>query len=213
MPGANVELIFSAFVLALVPLLVVGATSFTKISCVLLIVRNAIGIQQVPPNVIVYALALVLSMLVMSPTAVKTWESIKELGVENTAEVVEKLPEIGEPLRQFLQANAKEKQVDFFYQKHVEIMHRKSADPLLDKQSFAILLPAFLVSELTSALLIGFILYLPLLLIDMIVAVLLQAMGMNMMSPSVFALPVKLILFIAVDGWGRLIDLLIGAYH
>lgn len=199
--------------MGLVPLLLVVTTSFLKISTVMLLVRNALGVQQVPPNIALYGLALVLSLYVMGPVIHQSTDALrKETSTLSSIDsIVSALGKGGEPMRQFLKKHSKPDQRAFFLQASKQMWPEVDSAAVTDND-FMILMPAFVVSELTSAFEIGFLLYLPFVIIDLIISNILLALGMMMVSPSTISLPVKLFLFVMVDGWTRLLHGLVLSY-
>lgn len=199
--------------LAIVPTLVAVTTSFLKIAVVMNLVRNALGVQQVPPNIVMYGLSLILTVYVMAPVGNRIYQALTEqpAALQSVDGMVKVIRKGAEPMRGFLERNTKAEQRDFFVR-----TARRMWGPELSEgvapTDFLILLPAFIVSELTSAFQIGFLLYLPFVVIDLIVSNILLAMGMMMMSPVTVSLPLKLFLFVAVDGWTRLIQGLVLTY-
>ena len=177
--------------MALMPTLVVVSTSFLKIAVVMSLLRNALGVQQMPPNLALYGMALILSAYVMAPVGMHMFDRLTERPdtLKNVPSLVGTVREGAEPLREFMLKNSRAEQRDFF-----------------------VLMPAFVVSELTAAFQIGFLLYLPFVVIDLIVSNILLAMGMMMVSPVTISLPLKLFLFVMVDGWSRLIQGLVLTY-
>lgn len=198
---------------ALLPFLAVVATSFIKISVVFLLVRNALGAQQVPPNMALNALALILSAYIMTPVVAETYDLVAPLQVNvNTLEGLQTLYETGKgPLTRFLNTHAADREKAFFLEAARSLWPKKLADQLTSN-SLAIVLPAFTVSQLREAFEIGFLLFLPFIAIDLIVSNILLAMGMMMVSPLTISLPFKLFLFVMVDGWSRLILGLVKTY-
>jgi type III secretion protein R len=208
-----VALAFALGIFALLPLLLVTMTSFLKIAIVLSLVRNALGVQQAPPNMAIYALAILLSAYVMAPIGHRIMESVADekdptMSVKALLQVARKS---AEPIREFLMANSKPSQRFFFHS-----TAKKLWPPELTSDSkesdLLIVTPAFVVSELTAAFEIGFLLYLPFVVIDLVISNILMAMGMMMVSPVTISLPLKLFLFVMVDGWSRLIHGLIDTY-
>ena len=212
--------------LALVPLAAVMTTSFLKIAIVLSLVRNAIGVQQVPPNMALYGLALILSVYVMGPVVMEVGSELKAVSQQQHAAdplqpgvpppdrmgaVIEAVSRGIEPLRGFMQKNSRPEQRDFFVRTARHLWGEEQARDLKEND-FLVLIPAFLVSELSAAFQIGFLLYLPFVVIDLIVSNILLAMGMMMVSPVTISLPLKLFLFVMVDGWTRLIQGLVLSY-
>ncbi|WP_092484246.1 type III secretion system export apparatus subunit SctR [Candidatus Ichthyocystis hellenicum] len=205
-------LIFSA--LSLIPFLVVSSTSFLKISVVVNLVRNAIGVQQIPPNVVVYSLSLILSAYVMAPIATKIYDEVIVPGTSITRSYPQFLRAFRtsvEPVRHFLKSNSSPHQVLFFYST-AKRLWTKEAMGDTKKTDFIILIPAFMVTELVEAFKIGFLLYLPFLVIDLVISNLLLAMGMMMVSPVMISLPIKLLLFVMADGWTRVVHSLVVSY-
>ena len=201
---------------SLVPLLVVTTTSFLKIAIVLSLVRNALGVQQAPPNIAIYALAMLLTVYVMAPigSEISKLVATDKLGWSSMSvpSMIEEVRRGAEPVRRFLIANSNPEQRGFFLSRAKKMWPEDfSADA--KAEDFLIVVPAFVVSELTSAFQIGFLLYMPFIVIDLVISNILMAMGMMMVSPVTISLPLKLFLFVMVDGWSRLIHGLVGTYH
>ncbi|MFH6954252.1 type III secretion system export apparatus subunit SctR [Pseudoalteromonas sp. XMcav1-K] len=208
-----VSLIIALGALALVPFLAVMATSFIKIVIVFSLLRNALGVQQTPPNMALYGVAMVLTLYVMAPVGFE----VKEY-MDNNPKVVESPERFGElidnglkPYLQFLHKNTTETERDFFINKAHELWPEKHAKTL-NENSLLVLMPAFTVTQITEAFKIGFLIYLPFLVIDLIVSNILLAMGMMMVSPMTISLPFKLLVFVLLDGWTRLTHGLIAGY-
>jgi type III secretion protein R len=180
--------------MAMAPLLVVMTTSFVKITVVLSLVRNAMGVQQIPPNMALYGLAAILTFYIMAPVGQHMYETVS-----------------AEPLRGFLLKHSRPQQRAFFMDTAQKLWEPQMVAGL-QQTDFIVLVPAFLVSELTSAFEMGFLLYLPFIVIDLIVSNILLAMGMMMVSPVTISLPLKLFLFVMIDGWSRLIHGLVLTY-
>ncbi|RSE81350.1 type III secretion system export apparatus subunit SctR [Achromobacter denitrificans] len=206
--------------LALVPLAAVMTTSFLKIAVVLTLVRNALGVQQVPPNMALYGLALILSAYVMGPVVMQIGDELRTppAAVAPGAPAADRLEGImdavargAEPMRAFMLNNSRPEQRDFFVRTARELWGEQAARNLKE-DDLLVLIPSFLVSELTAAFQIGFLLYLPFVIIDLIVSNILLAMGMMMVSPVTISMPLKLFLFVMVDGWTRLIQGLVLSY-
>lgn len=207
-------LILSA-VFAVIPFLVVAATSYAKISIVLFLVRNALGIQQTPPGILINTVAIVLTLYIMAPILRDMYDIVVDPRQNlETIEGLEALArQVAVPLTGFLATHARPEAVAFFVDTTTELwasasrpMQPPAADDLL------VLMPAFLVSELTRAFEIGFLLYLPFLVIDFVISIVIVAMGMSMLSPTVISTPLKLLLFVFVDGWSRLLQGLVLSY-
>lgn len=208
-------------VLTLVPLLFLAATSFVKISVVLSILRNALGTGQVPSGAVITVLAVLLSLYIMAPVG----EAMQTSAAPYAAEIdlddpfgKRSLPAWGNvvssasgPLRGFLRANAGTREVDLFF----DLAKRsRGAQPAIEpsKGDFVVLLPAFLFTELTEAFVVGFLVFLPFLVLDLLVANVMLSLGLQSMPPSTVALPFKLLLFVAVDGWVVLAEALVLGY-
>lgn len=199
--------------LALLPTLVVVTTAFLKIAVVMMLIRNALGVQQVPPNIALYGLSLILAVYVMAPVGQKMYQAAMELqgSTQDIGALVGAVSKGAEPLRAFMARNARPEQRDFFV-RTTQKMWGPELSAGVTPSDFLVLMPAFLVSELSAAFQIGFLLYLPFVVIDLIVSNILLAMGMMMVSPVTISLPLKLFLFVAVDGWTRLIQGVILTY-
>jgi type III secretion protein R len=202
--------------LGLAPFLAILTTSFVKMVIVIHMVRSALGLQQAPPNLAINGLAIILSMYVMAPVLMASQErfathDVKIEDVKNPA-LKTAIEDAVVPFKLFLQKHSKEQERQFFVQTTKKIWPKKYADKVT-QNDLLILVPAFLVSELTSAFQIGFLLYLPFIIIDLIISNILISMGMMMVSPIVISLPFKVLLFVLVDGWVRLVHGLIMSYQ
>ncbi|WP_313625241.1 EscR/YscR/HrcR family type III secretion system export apparatus protein [Achromobacter sp.] len=221
--------------LALVPLAAVMTTSFLKIAVVLTLVRNALGVQQVPPNMALYGLALILSAYVMGPVVMQIGDELRAPSAavapgavapgaaapgspglnapapDRLEGILDAVARGAEPMRAFMMKNSRPEQRDFFVRTARQLWGEQAARNLKE-DDLLVLIPAFLVSELTAAFQIGFLLYLPFVIIDLIVSNILLAMGMMMVSPVTISMPLKLFLFVMVDGWTRLIQGLVLSY-
>ncbi len=201
-----VALSFALGLLALLPLILISTTSFLKIAIVLSLVRNALGVQQAPPNMAIYALAVLLSAYVMAPVGYKMIDIISK--EKDPTISVQTMLTVGkqsvEPLKQFLVSNSKPEQQKFFLSTAKKLWPKELAEGA-NESDLLIVSPAFVVSEITSAFEIGFLLFLPFIIIDLVISNILMAMGMMMVSPVTISLPLKLFLFVMVDGWSRLI--------
>lgn len=206
-------LILLTTALALAPFFAVMMTSYVKLVVVLSLVRNALGIQQIPPNLVINGLAIILSVYIMAPVASLTFAAVeKEDLTRLDAPAIRRIAEKAQaPIVSFLKRNTNEREVRFFLDTTRRLWSRE-AGLAVNRDSFLILVPAFTVSELTSAFQIGFLLYLPFIAIDLIVSNILLAMGMMMVSPMTISLPFKLLLFVLIDGWTRLIHGIVLTY-
>ncbi len=203
---------FVTILVATLPILVVSATAFTKISVVLLILRNALGIQQTPSNTVVYTTAMILAAYVMLPVIQETYGIISNNVFQlNSLQAIERaFAAVAEPLRVFLIRYADEVSKVFFVEALQKIWPQMRPVPAAN--DFTVLIPSFLASELTRAFQIGFLLYLPFVMIDIVVSTIVIALGLQQLSPTVLSTPLKLLLFVAVDGWTRLFHGLILSY-
>jgi type III secretion protein R len=201
--------------LALLPFAIMLLTSFMKIVVVLSLFRQALGVQQTPPNQVITGIALLMTIYIMFPTglamytaAQKTIENSGSAPVLSSASayfVINVVDQAKEPLRKFLERNSSQKHVQSFYQ----LAYRLFPDPYktdLKSGDFIVLVPSFVTSQLKTAFEIGVLIYLPFFVIDMVVSNILLAMGMMMLSPLTIALPIKLLLLVLVDGWTVLVQ-------
>jgi len=205
---------------ALLPLAVMLMTSFLKISVVLALLRNAIGVQQVPPNTALNGLALILSAYVMAPVlgnivdeARHTYrEALTQSAPAERFDTLMAAVERGSvPLRAFMLKHSGPAQRRFFVDTATSLWGVEQASGL-QEDNLLVLIPAFVISQLNAAFQIGFLLYLPFIIIDLIVSNVLLAMGMMMVSPVTIAIPLKLFLFVMLDGWTKLIQGLVLSY-
>ncbi|HXW39838.1 MAG TPA: flagellar type III secretion system pore protein FliP [Xanthobacteraceae bacterium] len=201
-----VQLIALLTVLSLAPSILVMMTSFTRIVVVLSLLRTALGTATSPPNSVVISLALFLTAFVMGPVLTRAYDvGVKPL-IANEINVNEAFERASGPLRGFMQKNVREKDLRLF----VDMSGEKPQKP--EDLSMRVLVPAFMISELKRAFEIGFLLFLPFLIIDLVVASVLMSMGMMMLPPVVVSLPFKLIFFVLVDGWTLVAGSLIQSY-
>ena len=193
--GRLLQLAALVGLLSLAPSLLAMATAFTRIVIVLALLRSALGAQGVPPNPVLIGLALFLTYFVMQPVFDAAWIAGVVPMNEGRLEPMEGISAAAEPFRRFMAAQVREADLNLF----LNMAQLPAASPA--EAPYRALMPAFLVSELKRAFEIGFIIFLPFLVIDMVVASLLMSLGMMMLPPSVVALPFKLIFFVLVDGW------------
>ena len=204
--------------LSLVAFLAMVATSFLKLVVVMGLIRNALGIQSIPPNMVLNALAVILSFYILAPVGEEMWAIYSKLSADVSSDAkVEEWTEIAlksaEPYRQWLDKQTGERERAFFVATAERLWSKDGAESaVVDPNSFHILIPSFCVSELSRAFKIGFLVYLPFIAIDIIVSNILLAMGMMMVSPVTISLPFKLLLFVMVDGWTLLIQGLVRGY-
>ena len=200
--------------MSLIPFFAVMGTSFLKLVVVFSILRNATGLQQIPPNIAMNALAIILTIYVMAPVGYQTSEIITENKLSFTVEDmswVDSVKTAAEPYRLFLKKNTNKRERGFFLKTAGSLWPDKYRAEL-SEDDFIILIPSFTISELGKAFQIGFLLYLPFIVIDLIVSNILLAMGMMMVSPMTISLPFKLLLFVMLDGWTRLTHGLVLSY-
>lgn len=194
--------------LALVPTILIIATSFTRIVIVLGLTRNALGLQGVPPNQVLIGLAVFLTLFVMAPTLSEANDAALQPYLDGELEFSEAY-ELGiEPFREFMLAQVREEDLSMFIEMSPD---EKPATP--EEVPITTLAPAFIVSELRAAFIIGFIIFIPFLVVDMIVSATLMAMGMVMLPPVVISLPFKILLFVMVDGWFLLVPTLLRSFE
>ena len=206
--------LITVVLLGIAPYAAVMVTSFTKIVVVLSLLRNALGLQQVPPNVVMNGLALVLSVYVMFPVGQQMAErasGLSNIG-NSTTSMIAAADAAKEPLRDFLVKHAQPRERAFFLKTAQKSLPADKAATLTDRD-FIVIVPAFTVSELSTAFQIGFLIFLPFLVIDLIVSNILMAMGMMMLSPTTVSLPFKLLLFVLIDGWVKLTHGLVLTYN
>jgi type III secretion protein R len=206
--------------LSLAPFVVMMLTSFVKISVVLSILRNAIGTQQVPPSTVITGLAFILSIFVMAPVGRQMYEAAgvipntRDMFSEASVKTLFSAADTGkEPLRKFL-ARHSHAQDRVLFMELAGRLERSSgtANPQIDKDGFQVLIPSFVTSQLKEAFQVGFLVFVPFLIIDMVVANVLLSMGMHMLSPVVISLPFKLLLFVLVNGWYLVVRGLVLSY-
>ena len=221
--------------LSLLPFVAMVATSYLKIVVVMSLIRNALGIQSIPPNMVVNALAMILTFYIMAPVASESWSIVQSQTASRNAAVERQKPGLekreaqtgivgtglpsvdfkaaAEPFRTWLSKHTADRERAFFVNTAERLWAKEDGTPAsIDPESYAVLLPAFCVSELTKAFEIGFLVYLPFIAIDIIVSNILLAMGMMMVSPVTISLPFKLLLFVMVNGWTLLVQGLVRGY-
>jgi len=205
--GRIFQLMMLVTVLSVAPGILVMVTSFTRIVVVLAFLRTALGLQTTPPNTVLVSLALFLTLFVMAPVFERSYEAgIQPLLNEEMAEM-EALERAAAPVHEFMRGHVREKDVALFMDlAEVGEVEEPAAIP------YRVLIPAFMISELRRAFEIGFLVYLPFLIIDMVVASILMSMGMMMLPPVMISLPFKLIFFVLVDGWYLVVGSLVESY-
>lgn len=211
--GRPLSLVLVLALVGLLPFAFMALTSFVKIATVLQIVRSAIGAQGVPSSTVVLALSAALTLIAMAPVGSRVAERLQPLLLRSTADPAEliagAIDAVREPLRGFLANNASVKEKARF----LRLARKKQpADASVSETDLMVAVPAFLVTELLEAFALGFAIYLPFLVIDLVVANVLLGLGMQMMNPTQISLPFKLLLFVAADGWGLLAEALVTGY-
>ena len=194
-------------VLSLAPSILVMMTSFTRIVVVLSITRSALATQSTPPNMVLISLALFLTLFIMSPVLEKSWEEGIKPMYEEKIEISEGLDKAVQPLKEFMVNNTREKDLLLF----TDLAKEKPAETVAETP-LKIVVPAFMISELRRAFEIGFLIFIPFLIIDMVIASVLMSMGMMMLPPTVLALPFKVIFFVLIDGWYMLAGSLVNSF-
>lgn len=209
--GRLIQLFALITVLSIAPGLLVMATSFTRFVIVFSLLRSALGLNQTPPNIVLNAMALFMTLFVMQPVFDDAWEGGLEPLLSNSITEEQAINRIGEPFRNFMMANTREKDLALFQ----EFAGQEETDAIPDvveEVSWRVLIPAFMISELRRAFTIGFLLYLPFIAIDLIVASVLMSAGMIMLPPVIVSLPFKIIFFVLIDGWYLLAGSLMDSY-
>ncbi|MEV7972402.1 flagellar type III secretion system pore protein FliP [Cellulomonas sp. NPDC089187] len=205
-PSSSVVVLLGITLLSVAPSLLLMMTAFTKIFVVLSLTRNALGLQGVPPNQVIAGLALFLSLFVMAPVL----SQVNDLGVQpyldGTLDFQSAIDAGSAPLREYMLGHTRQEDLALITRAaDAENPDNPSSVPMLT------LIPAFMLSELRSAFIIGFVIFIPFLVIDLVVSSVLMSMGMMMLPPVMVSLPFKLLLFVLVDGWGLIVTALIGA--
>lgn len=202
--------------LGVLPFLLVAVTAFVKFAVVIALLRNALGIQQIPPNIVIYSVSLVMTSYVMLPVGSEAGKVVQH-AMERKIPVLVFAQDVADPFVRFVERFATPQEVAFFRESAQKMWDEETARDILDPNAkpltrLVVLMPAFIVSELSRAFQIGFLLYLPFIVIDLIVANVLLALGMSSLSPVTVSLPLKLLLFIGLDGWRRLLEAMVLSY-
>ncbi|AGK59400.1 flagellar biosynthetic protein FliP [Hyphomicrobium denitrificans 1NES1] len=207
--GRIVQLLVVMTVLSVAPGLLMMVTSFARFVIALSFLRSGLGLQTTPSNLILVSLALFMTMFVMAPTFQAAWDNGIKPMVENKISQQDGYTRTTEPFRIFMKANVREKDIAIFQDMSAERFgEQKKAAP----DDLRVLIPAFMVSELRRGFEIGFLVTLPFLVIDLVVATIMTAMGMMMMPPTVVSLPLKILFFVLVDGWSLLVGALVKSF-
>lgn len=197
----SLQVLFLLTILSLAPSILIMMTSFTRVVIVLSFVRNALATQQIPPNQVLIGLALFMTFFIMAPT----WQTINEQALQpylaGELDAQSALTQGLEPIREFMFKQTREKDLELFV-----AMTQTTRPNSVDDVSTTTLIPAFIISELKTAFQLGFMIFIPFMVIDMIVASTLMSMGMLMLPPVMISLPFKILLFVLVDGWYLVIE-------
>jgi flagellar biosynthetic protein FliP len=220
--GRIVQIVLLMTVLSVAPSILMMVTSFTRIVVVLSLLRSALGLQQSPPNAVLIGLSLFLTAYIMGPTLEASWRDGVQPLIDNQITAEQGFERASEPIRGFMESHVRAKDLQLFIDlgtKPAETMAgaaiaapEAGADTKTEAAPLRALVPAFMLSELRRAFEIGFLLFLPFLIIDMVIAAILTSMGMMMLPPLVVSLPFKLIFFVLVDGWWLVVGSLVRSY-
>ncbi len=217
--GSPLGMVAALAILGLLPFLLIMVTSFVKVAVVLSLLRTAIGAQQVPPNQVITGLAIVLSIYIMAPVGMQMYQAVSP-SIEHYEQTDERpgfddyrdiALATAEPLRAFLKKNSHDQEKEELYELALQLRTKEQRKGL-KRDDLIILIPAFVVSELKEAFTIGFILFVPFIIIDMVISNILLSLGMMMLSPTTISLPFKLLLFVLVDGWYLVVKGLVLGY-
>lgn len=205
--SVKLQILLLMTALSFLPAFILMATSFTRIIVVLAILRQALGLQQSPPNRVLVGIALSLTILIMRPVWSDIYDNAFQPYDNGEITLIQAFSVAEKPVRNFMLAQT--------HQSALEQMLRIANEPIdqnIEEISFAVVLPAFVISELKTAFQIGFMLFIPFLIIDLVVASVLMAMGMMMLSPLIVSLPFKLMVFVLVDGWAMTVGTLSASF-
>lgn len=201
------QLIILMASLSLIPLVVVSMTSFLRYMIVFSILKTALGTQQVPPAIVLVGMSLILTMYTMAPVFGEIGQKIEPI-MRRNGSVVQLMVSGSEPLKTFMMRQTRQSDVAYFLQ----LSRSKPPDSPKDLSLWEVA-PAFMVSELRTAFEIGFIIFIPFIVIDLVVANILLALGMMMLSPTIISLPFKILIFVAVDGWSLIVNGLVQSFN
>ena len=205
--SASLQILALLTVLSLAPAIMILTTAFTRIIIIFSFVRQAIGTPTIPPNQVIVGLSLFLTFFIMGPTYQKINDNALQPFLQHHITQEQAMKNAEAPIREFMLKNAYEKDLTLFMN-----IRKEQAKSAQDVQ-LTTLIPAFIISELKTAFIIGFYIFIPFLIIDLIVASALMSMGMMMMPPVVVALPAKLLVFVLADGWGTLVSAIVSGYR
>ena len=207
--GRIIQLTALITVLSVAPGLLIMVTSFTRFAVALSFLRAGLGLQTTPANLVLISLALFMTFYVMAPTFDRAWETGVQPLMKNEISEEQAYLKITDPFREFMLAHVRDKDLQTFESLAAESFRRKFDDKRVDMR---VIIPAFMISELRRSFEIGFLIMLPFLVIDMIVATLTMSMGMMMLPPTVIALPFKMLFFVLIDGWNLLASGLVRSF-
>jgi flagellar biosynthetic protein FliP len=207
-PNGSVVLLLALTVLAIAPAILLLTTSFTKIIVVLSLTRNALGLQGVPPNQVLAGLALFLSLFVMGPVVSQVNEEALQPYLAGTSTFSQSVDAAKKPMTEFMLKNTRPEELALMVK-----VSKEEAPATQAEVSLTTLIPAFILSELRAAFIIGFVIFVPFLVIDLVVSAGLMSVGMMMLPPVMVSLPFKLLLFVLVDGWGLVVTSLVASYQ
>ena len=209
----TLDLIILITILSLAPSILVMMTCFTRIVISFSLLRNAMGVQQTPPNQVMIGLALFLTLFIMSPVISEMNEVAYKPYKEGEYTSVEAVKAASVPLKKWMLKNTGNDEMDFFLElSHSEIT-AETEEEFMDKVSFTTVVPAFILSEIKTGFEIGFLLYIPFLIVDIIVATVLMSMGMMMLPPTTISMPFKILLFVLADGWSLVIENVVRTFY
>jgi type III secretion protein R len=209
-----IPLIVLIFAVGLLPFVAMMITSYTKIVVVLGLLRNALGVQQVPPNMVLNGIAMIVSIYIMAPLGMDVYDTVQRQGIitSNAQQIGRVIEMAREPVRRFLDKHAHAREKNFFLKSASAVWPAERAKQL-HSDDLIVLAPAFTLSELSEAFRIGFLLYLGFVVVDLIIANVLLALGLSQVTPTQVAIPFKLLLFVALDGWSVLMHGLVLTYR
>jgi type III secretion protein R len=212
--GDITGLLIVVLAISVIPFIAMVVTSYMKIVVVLGLLRNALGVQQVPPNMVLNGIAIIVSVYIMAPVAFSAMQGMQTSQAPGnvTQNVTAGIAAAREPFRSFLEAHAQSRERQFFLRSATALWPAQQAKALKDTD-LIVLAPAFTLTELADAFKIGFLLYIGFIVVDLVIANVLMAMGLNQVQPTNVAIPFKLLLFVAMDGWSALMHGLILGYR
>jgi len=205
--STTVQILMMLTVLSLAPAIVVTMTSFTRFVIVFSLLKQAMGTQQIPPNQVLIGLCLFMSLVVMGPVIKKINDQALQPYINNELSQTEALAAASKPLREFMLQHTREKDMALFVG-----LSEKEKPKTLEDVSMAAIIPGFIISELKTSFQIGFMIYIPFIVIDIVVASVLLAMGMMVLPPVIISMPFKLMMFVLVDGWNLIVGSLVRSF-